>query len=224
MTQLNNYGDNQRNTVNGHGNDISSQRIDELDQQTLDEIARKLATNKHIKALDIGCGMGGQSLRMAKTGAWVTSVDSEDYHEVFDRMTGINKPDFTQLDAMDIKDIGDAFDIITCQRMIHYLGYYDAQYLLTNLSGPMSMSGAKLFLSASGLKSELGDGYQGSDKIEDRYAPLAKEMADKHHIHHPVCLYTEDELRQLVESSGWVVDKVYSSPFGNVKLIARKPE
>jgi hypothetical protein len=79
---------------------------------------------------------------------------------------------------------------------------------------------AKLFLSASGLQSELGVDYGGrEDALRDRFSPLSPAMALKHGIHESVCLYTMDELVSLCEHASFRVERIFSSSFGNVKGI-----
>lgn len=80
------------------------------------------------------------------------------------------------------------------------------------------LPGAKLFLSASGLLSELGSDYKGkSDNLPERFSPLSAAMAEKHNIHEPVCLYTQDDLVALCKHASFSCDNVFSSAFGNVK-------
>jgi hypothetical protein len=76
--------------------------------------------------------------------------------------------------------------------------------------------GARLFLSASGLASELAEGYPAGP-IEARYATLSPAMQAKHHIEGPVCLYAAEELEALAEAAGFATERVELSPFGNVK-------
>jgi hypothetical protein len=85
--------------------------------------------------------------------------------------------------------------------------------------------GGKLFLSASGIASELGEGYPGRGvPAADRYAPLADEMAKKHGIHGMVCLYSLEDLEELLLQAGLVCEALFASPFGNVKGVGHRPE
>ena len=77
---------------------------------------------------------------------------------------------------------------------------------------------SSLFVSASGLTSELGVGYLHAEHpVEQRFAPLADEMQAKHGVREPVCLYTEQELERLVTMHGFGAVRLWTSPFGNVK-------
>jgi len=46
-------------------------------------------------------------------------------------------------------------------------------------------------------------------------------MRDKHGIHGPVCLYSEDDMKSILTESGFAVETLFSSTFGNIKAVAR---
>lgn len=101
------------------------------------------------------------------------------------------------------------------QRFIHYLRYGEAQSLVRSIA-TRQRSGDSFFISASGIDSELGQGYDRSP-IEHRYAPLSGGMKRKHGISQSVCLYSEAELSRLMESCGYATANVWRSEFGNIK-------
>lgn len=222
-TLVNGYGDRRIVTRDGHGIDIASQRADDLDQLSLAYIKAEVAKGRPVFALDVGCGHGGQSVRMSKAGACVVALDANDYRASIQDVMRPEK-DFVAFHCAAVEDEPEVgtFDVILAQRMIHYLPYAAASKALSwffRIANPS----AHLFLSASGLDSELGDQYPvRQEPIESRFAPLAPCMADKHAIHFPVCLYRPEELMALVAASGWTPEQTFTSPFGNVKLVARK--
>lgn len=222
---INLYGDQRVATITGHGIDIASQRADDLDLMAVDQVRDLASRQRPAFALDAGCGHGGQSARLAKAGANVLAIDIEDYQaQVVElmRREGIETGfDFRLTSVMDKPELG-PFDVIMCQRMIHYLRYADAKEALAWFLH-VSRADARLFISASGMDSELGDGYAGkTTPPHARFFTLAPAMAGKHSIHPPVCLYRKDELEALVSDAGWAVEKAFLSPFGNVKMVARK--
>lgn len=223
---INLYGDQLVSTTTGHGADISTQRADDLDMMAVELI--RSAPGAPVVALDVGCGHGGQAARMAKAGAYVVAVDAVDYSaEVADSMVreGVRPGRFSffRVPVESGTSFGSLFDVVVCQRMIHYLNHDAAQAFLHWLFRTTS-SGGHLFLSASGIDSELGEGYAGKNlPLPERFAPLAQVMAEKHAIRPPVCLYRMDELADAVSAAGWFVENTFLSPFGNVKLVARKP-
>lgn len=222
---INLYGDQRVATATGHGIDVASQRADDLDLFAVDLVASRVGAHLPACALDAGCGHGGQAARMAKAGADVVAIDIEDYlFHVAESMRreGVERPfGFFRASVVDKPDLG-SFDVIVCQRMIHYLQHAQARDALVWFAR-VANDDARLFLSASGMDSELGDGYQGREvPLQSRFSNLAPAMAEKHSIHPPVCLYQLDELKAVVSSAGWVVEKAFLSPFGNVKIVARK--
>jgi hypothetical protein len=114
------------------------------------------------------------------------------------------------------------FDLVHCQRMLHYVRYDEAMRMLKQLCRQMSLEG-KLCLGISGMSSELSIGYEhGERPIENRFCVLASSMRHKHGIFREVCLYKKEEAVSMVQSVAFEVSKAWCSEFGNVKLIAGK--
>ena len=223
MTQpLNLYGDRVVRTTGKHGVDIASQRMDDLDIAALQYALQK--TEKRGVAIDLGCGSGMQGLRFAALGFKTMLIDWLPIEMTVLRIAEIDQmlplsyvmKDVRTLTASELPD-----EVAFCysQRFIQYLQFEEAVTLLRLLRARMPV-GAKLFLSASGLLSELGDGYEGrKHPLTRRFAVLARNMANKHDIHEPVCLYTLEDLIALCRSAAFLPEHVFSSPFGNVKGI-----
>ena len=207
-------------SVASHGIDIASQWVDELDLETL----RFVVSTKMPKrvALDLGCGLGVQGIRFAVLGCRSVLYDIVDMEERIERVRQaleIPTLEFRQIDLWQatLEDFPPAAGVAYSQRFIHYLRFDEASRLLALLAGRLC-TGARLFLSASGLASELGMGYaHAGNPVEDRFAPLAGEMQAKHGIRERVCLYTVEELERLVCAHGFVTIRTWASPFGNVK-------
>jgi SAM-dependent methyltransferase len=221
---LNLYGDRLVETTGQHGADIASQRLDGLDAQALRHaLDLKLQSDGQTGAvLDIGCGSGMQALRFASLGLPTVMVDQLPLDKTVLRSEGLAAllpisylmKDACALTAADLPG-----EIALCysQRFIHYLRFGEALALLRLVRTRMA-KGAKLFLSASGLQSELGAGYAGAlQPMAERFSPLAGPMAQQHGIHAPVCLYAPDELQALGEQAGFAVERIHASTFGNVK-------
>jgi SAM-dependent methyltransferase len=226
--RLNLYGDVARPTEGGHGNDIASQRTDELDLLAVANITARMARSvgkSTVRALDIGCGKGGQAARMAMAGAQVMAIDVEDCADevaALMREAGVGDGSwaFRQMGIEDIGKLNFRPEIVVCQRMIHYLRWDDALRALSSLR-LVAADGAMLYLSASGMHSELRDGYADECiDVRERFAPLREDRAQHHEILLPVCLYWQDELAALAGEAGWSVSRVFRSDFGNVKLVA----
>jgi hypothetical protein len=223
---LNVYGDTLRSTSGTHGVDIASQRADELDLDAL-----RFAMDRQLPApvaLDLGCGLGIQGMRLAMLGMEAHLYDLLDISDRVITFKTLFPSSSLQFHRTDLR--GNVAHLLPArvglsysQRFVHYLPYEAACRLLDSLFASM-VSGARLYLSASGLKSELGTGYTEKNRpLAERFGRLEATMGAKHQIHEDVCLYTEDDLRQLALTRGFQEISVWSSPFGNVKGIFAKP-
>lgn len=225
---INDYGDKRVATKTGHGVDIASQRADDLDMMAIEHIRLLADQGDHPLALDVGCGHGGQLARMIKAGAGIVGLDIEDYQAQIRESIEREWPGSTNYvfvkGSVEQRPLSGQFDVIVCQRMIHYLPYDTAKAQVIWLRELIAGDG-RLFISASGLDSELGNGYAHKAlPLYQRFSQLAPEMAEKHSIYPPVCLYRLEDLTQLLEESGWVIECGYVSSFGNIKVVAKPRE
>lgn len=221
-TKQNIYGDDLSKGINGHGVDIASQRIDDLDRKVFEYISGKAAPS----ILDIGCGAGGQSFRMVNMGARVTAIDQYDLSKIFDDFRTRNRFDLQSINFIqgDLRFIGrlvgdKLYNAGYSQRTLHYLRYGEAVKFLEDLRRIIK---EKLFISVSGITSELRDSYPVLTAIKDRFFKLSSKMSDKHQIHEPVCLYSQEEIVALLQKTGWNVIESWLSEFGNVKCICSR--
>ena len=212
----------------GCGIDVASQRADDLDERCLTFLDTRFMHNQGTRpsALDLACGQGGQALRMAAAGVLVTAVDQHDHETTIQgeaaRRRVWRPPVFVRADFRALPEnlAGAPFDVIVCQRAIHYLPYGEAVTAVQSWAHYLK-PGGHLFLSASGLASELGHGYPHGDRpVTARFAPLARDMAERHNIQAPVCLYEALDLVDLLHAAGYGIAEVFLSPFGNVKVVA----
>lgn len=228
---LNMYGDQCSVLSTNKGADIATQRADDLDIASV-EYAKK---HPGSKALDFGCGAGGQAARLAGAGVNVVGLDMAPLAAAFtEHLTQqalllgyTGEHDFYACDMLAIPEewltaVRGSFSQITCQRAIHYIPRHEAIRVLNQLHSILQDDG-KLFISCSGLHSELGNGYEGkTTEPTDRFGYLSQEMQNKHQIKQPVCLYDETEFADMLACAGWRIDTIYSSAFGNIKVIASK--
>lgn len=232
MTQNTNvYGDMLTTSSDGFGCDISSQRFDELDREFIAHCF--LYGKAGVTGVDLGCGYGVPSLYAAAAGLDMNLYDIDDLHArietaVFDfkKHGPFGHISFYCSDLT--KPYADLFpniiNICYSQRFVHYLTFQQARNLLYIISERMP-SGSKLFISASGLHSELGTNYPDQEKpIEQRHCNLHPNVAIKHKINEKLALYTEEDLKYLVTPLGYKAasNGVTASQFGNIKGIFDK--
>jgi SAM-dependent methyltransferase len=213
---------NQQTTLprTGYGIDVAIRRADDLDRVLL----KQLALKENPQVLDIGCGAGGQSLRMVEVGASVCGVDIYDYSDYFrelrkEKDLSESVLEFIQADVVELEDVlGDReFDDCCMQRVLHYLPYSKALEVLGVVRGVVE---DKLYISVTGLDTYLKEYYEDRDEvIAERFCGLSPEGAELFHIENPVCLYTQAEFETLLKDSGWKVEKCWVSDFGNIKAV-----
>ena len=209
--------------------ELISQPTDELEQLALLEAGKKSRAGAPVAMLQVDCGNALLGLRLAKNGATVLAVDS-------DPATGLPLKEaalalgvtqnfrYQIWDASHCLDTtplpGAPFDIVACPHSLSHLAYTHAHTLLRRLA-LMTKIGGKLFISAYGLHSELGEDYAGeSERVRDRFSALSPSIADKYGIHQPVCLYSERDLFLLIFEAGLSVVKTFTTTHGNVRAIA----
>ncbi|MEY3289573.1 MAG: hypothetical protein RLZZ419_1815 [Pseudomonadota bacterium] len=229
---INPYGDEYKVISESYGSDISSQRRDELDvacaQYALSLVAEAMKNGQSPpQGIDIGSGLGVPSIAMSLLGCRMLLIDILDLHgrfEILRQQLPLFNLIYLQKDAQVLtpNDFPQYFDFAYSQRFLHYLRFDDATTLLQKVSSRMNTD-ARLFISASGLTSELGENYpHAKNPVHQRFSRLSKPYAIKHGILEEVCLYTLNDLIHLAESVGFSPVHVYQSRFCNVKGIFSK--
>jgi SAM-dependent methyltransferase len=230
------YGDAKRELAEGHGIDVASQRLDELDRLACDFVAhqRQLQPERSPLVMDMGCGAGGLCAALAAAGADCLGVDRIDFGQVFQRLndervvgwkTAPGRIRFLLADFLApptefSSQYQGAAALIISQRALHYAPYPQAVAAINRFRGLLRPDG-RLFLGLSGLGSELAEGYAAARvPLEQRFANLAEFMANKHRILQPVCLYDEADMIRLLTEGGFMPEHIFTSAFGNLKAVA----
>lgn len=197
---------------------------DELEQLILQEIAKRARANAASEVLDLPCGDGRHAVAMANLGARVLTADTAA------REGGVrgralatavaDLVDFVPVELGDGKLPSGPFDLVFCHHGIHRLSYAEARQVVRGLLKSLRIGG-KLFLSAYGLHSALGEAYEHYEEpVEHRYARLSPALARCYNIDGPVCLYTERNLVTLLLEAGGTVLKTFTTTHGTVKGVA----
>lgn len=202
---------------------------DELDQLALLEAGKRTRANGSVSVLQVDCGDALLGLRLARGGANVLAVDSrpatgkqlKDAASSMGSSQNLRFQVWSSAHCLDTTPLpGSPFDIVACPHSLSQQPYTHALTLLRRLA-LMTKIGGKLFISAYGLHSDLGDDYPAADeRVRERFSALSPIMADKYGIDHPVCLYTERDLFLLVFEAGLSVVKTFTTTHGNVKAVA----
>jgi ubiquinone/menaquinone biosynthesis C-methylase UbiE len=207
-------------SYSGFGVDVAVKRTDDLDKRMLEHLRSK----DEARVLDLGSGAGGQSVRMVEVGAIVIAVDIYDFSAEFaqyraERNWSEEVLKFMSADIADLSNLlqGEKFTDASMQRTLHYLPYGKAMELLKFLRMAVQ---DKLFISVTGMDSAVGENYVGKNlPIAERFIKLESAEADIFQIQAPICLYRQDEFLTLLEASGWKVESLWQSAFGNLKAV-----
>ena len=194
--------------------------MDDLDKAAVRWV---MEGERDCTCIDLGCGFPMQSSRFALMGARVVCVDIFDFSETVDSIASALSIDIRFENVSIEKYFSTSApviaDVIFSQRTIHYIEPHIMHRIAKSMFNSVS-SGGHIFVSASGIHSELGNGYKAKtiDWI-DRFGFLADGMQEKHGIVNEVCLYSEEDMVSLFEDSGFETKSIYSSSFGNIKGI-----
>lgn len=193
-----------------YGVDVSAKRADDLDKKLLATVSE----NRGSRVLELGCGSGAQSQRLVAAGAAVTAVDIQGYSD----WENEKKLHFVEADMREfLEQCSSTFGYCSFQRTIHYLPYDDALAVLKKLRKLVTK---RLYISVSGLESDIGDCYAAKNSsIKERFAKINQTGAETFSISEPLCLYTPEEFMVLLQDSGWTIEELWVSAFGNIKAI-----
>lgn len=206
-----------------YGIDIAARRVDDLDRKLLVELAADVARGQQPTVLDLGCGSGGLAVRLAALGAIVTAVDIADYQaDIAERNTTLLPAAppirFIRDNALHfIKTDTSLYGSIVMQRVLHYLPPAEVLPLLRQLRSRTQ----RLYVSVTGVESDIGRTHPVThNPLSDHFATLPVEAQRTFSISAPLCVYSADELQQLLVTAGWQVNELWTSAFGNHKAVA----
>ncbi|MGB4467919.1 MAG: class I SAM-dependent methyltransferase [Azovibrio sp.] len=197
---------------------------DELERLILQEIAHRGRANADSEVLDLPCGEGHHAVAMAKLGARVLAADQSS-RETTVRGRALasavgDRVDFAAAGLREGPLPAGPFDLVFCHHGIYRLAYPEARRVVRALLKSLRIGG-KLFISAYGLHSALGEGYADAEKaVEERHSCLTPALASAYNITEPVCLYTERNLVTLLFEAGGSVLKTFTTTHGTVKGVA----
>lgn len=199
---------------------------DALEHYALEECVKRRRLGPDISVLITPASRCETGIKLARLGARVTIADEpERRRDIEGRILAAGLRDeigFLPLDQLDADGElpGQPYDIILIRRGLCALPYGDARQQVRKQLLKLKIGG-KLYVSVLGMHSELGDGYPASERpIDQRFAPLAPEVAAKYSHHEPVCLYSERNLFMLLLEAGASVLRTLTTTYGNVQGVA----
>lgn len=206
------------------GVDVAVVRDDDLDRLSVDAILQYCSSQHRAPhVLELGSGMGGHTARMLAAGARVTAIDRQPYEQYYTPLRGtyphsISFVQSTIESFVDNMSEPHHFDMVFCQRTLHYLS---ADTVFSILQRLHVTHPSQLFISVTGVESAIGAAHGASAlPLAERLKHLPPPMQVTFKIHTPLCPFQKNEISQLVQSAGWEVSRVWTSAFGNHKLIA----
>ena len=209
--------------MNAHSNSVP-QVADELEELVLREIVLRVRSNMPTRVLDLRCGEGRRSVSMAELGAEVLAADTPELSSsVKNRALAAGVGEnirFAPVKTLPEDLPQGPFDLAFCHHGISRLPYADARQTLRAVLKSLCIGG-KLFISAYGLHSALGENYAGANTpIERRFCKLTPTLAKSYNIQEPVCLYSERNLVILLFEIGGSVLRSFTTTHGTVKAVA----
>ncbi|MDR1350989.1 MAG: methyltransferase domain-containing protein [Zoogloeaceae bacterium] len=209
--------------MNAYSNS-APQVADELEQLVLREIVLRVRSNMPTRVLDLRCGEGRRSVSMAELGATVLAADAPELsNPVKNRALAASVGDsvqFTPIKTLPEDLPPGPFDLAFCHHGISFLPYAAAHQTLHAALKSLRIGG-KLFISAYGLHSALGENYaDASAPIERRFCKLTLALAKSYNIPDPVCLYSERNLVTLLFEIGGSVLRSFTTTHGTIKAVA----
>lgn len=191
----------------------------ELDDMACKAVEKRRRLGNEVSALLFGQNVGGAAVRMAAAGARVV-VDRA--ANPLPGRSGLRATPLPLAPLPDVASFAEApFDLIVGQLALHTLRYEEARRVVRQLLRTLKIGG-KLYLSAYGLHSTLGDHYPDNDKlIEERYAALPPALAANYDLPGgPLCLYSERNLITLLFGAGASVLQSATGALGSVRAVA----
>lgn len=165
-------------------------------------------SGKPRKLLDLGCGVGRVSARLADRSFVVVGVDinAPAIEEARRRApTGVfHRTDVASPEGLDIEE--GPFDVVVCQLVLSVVGGTSERRALLRNAHRVLAPGGHFYLSASGVSSAINPGYARLYEQDltatgelHTYESRDAEGTILYRTHH----FTEEELRELLEDAGF---------------------
>lgn len=199
---------------------------DHLDRDSLDFIeSLKEQGVQDIHALDLGGGLGAQTVRMASAGVKVTMVDLLDATDRFQKavLEGLIGEGLIRMIVKDWRDLNQSdairpIDVLYSQRALSYISFTELRSVLAFLSNLLKPH-ARFYMSFNGMDSLYGEAHpQKNEPVENRFAVLEKDIREKLNAQEPMCVYAREDLDKLFDNLPYEIEQVKQTRFGNYQV------
>ncbi len=204
-----------------YGVDVASYRLDDLDTLLLDDVEKIQERDRGtVTILDIGCGAGGLTKALLEKQCIVDGVDIADvaaevfYHKEFAKRARFFNEDM--YDFLVHNEMGyPSYTCIVLQRVLHYVPYQKTLLLLKEC---LKRSEHGVYVSLSGIESEISRYYLHTEElIQNRFSYLNKIGQEKFCITAPICLYSKQDVKDIISTLDCTCEYYRMSAFGNHK-------
>lgn len=202
---------------------------DDLDRESFDFLNDCIENYGSAHALDLGGGLGAQTVRMASTGAKVTMVDLLDVNDRFEqaRLHGHIGQGTIRAIVKDWRDLSqadeiDTIDVLYSQRSLSYISFHELRTLLAFLSN-LAKPHMRFYMSLNGIDSLYGMAHPLKEKpVEERFGMPAEDVQEKLNVQAPMCVYSQADITdKLFNNLPYQIEKIQETRFGNIQLFGR---
>ena len=175
--------------------------------------------------LDLGCGVGGVSLRLLARGFAVTGCDinTEALARAGDAAPGARfyRRDVAAAAGLALEEA--PFDAVVCQLVLSIVGGPEERERLLRNARDALRPGGRLYLSASGVSGDVNPGYRRAYQEDfpltgERHTYFSRDSAGNvlYRTHH----FEEDELEELLVTAGFEAVEILKK----CEASSRRPE
>ena len=205
------------------GIDVNKTRLDDMDRVVLRDSLSEPFEPKTI--VNAGSGESSLSVALGTLGHRIYNYDQRPLEDFFLMQQAVGyRQQFRQVSLEEAKPhlFPASIDMIVSQRVLHYLRHDEAKQFLKMVCDRLEDEGM-LYVSLSGTESPMGTGYDKTVPLQERWQPLEGSIRETFNAYEPLCLYAEDEARELIAGiNGIRIEHAWISAFGNHKIIGRK--